>query len=143
MNNSRSFISPKSNATSSKYNTSDFLLGKIVSVYHLQNLFCFVVGGLIGFTCLFPLPSFSRLSPSLPSTKPSILPCIHVLSFSGHALYGLDTASLASTAALSIVSHWPSSFWVHMSCFLMYLQSSFLEESCLPATIGLASLLTP
>ena len=131
-----------SNATSSKYNTSDFLLRK--NCFHLPSpdfiLFCWW-----SYWFYLPLspPLIFPLVPSLPSTKPSIHSCIHVLSFSGHALYGLDTASLASAAALSIVSHWPSSFWAHMSCFLTYLQSSFLEESCLPATIGLASLLTP
>lgn len=144
MNNSRSFIRPKSNATSSKYNTSDFLLWK--NCFHLPS------PDFILFCCCWSYWFYLPLSPPLifllvpfPSIYQTIHPsnvsmCCHFLAM---PYTWSNTSSLASEAALSIVSHWPSTFWVHMSCFLMYLQSSFLEESCLPAIIGLASLLTP
>lgn len=144
MNNSHSFISPKSNATSCKYNTSDFLLWE--NCFHLPS------PDLILFCCCWSYWFYLPLSPlliflliSFPSIYWTIHPshvstCCHFLAVS---YAWLDTFSLASTAALSVASHWPSSFWAHLSCLLMYLQSSFLEESCLPATIGLASPLTP
>lgn len=93
MNNSRSFISPKSNATSSKYNTSDFLLRK--------NCFRLPSPEFILFCCRWSYWFYLPLSPPLifplvpfPSIyqaiHPSMYPCVILfwpcLIWAGHSL---------------------------------------------------------